>query len=64
MSESMFAPQTGGDVVVALTPNGREIRRRPDGRYEVQPKNDNYWIIVDSIKAAYDAYYRPAKYRP
>lgn len=49
--------------VVEHTPNGREIRQRSDGKYEVQPANDNYWIVCETIEAARDAYEHPAKYR-
>lgn len=45
------------DVVVCNTPNGREIRRLPGCRFEVQPHNDNYWIECDSLEAAYRAYH-------
>ncbi len=48
---------------VAQTPNGRDVRRRTDGRLEVQPHNDNYWIAVDSLEQAMDAYYNPGKFR-
>lgn len=49
-------------VVVAYTENGREIRKVGD-HYEVQPRNDNYWIKVNSITEAIDAYSHPEKYR-
>lgn len=50
------------DCVVEYTPNGREIRRRTDGRLEVQPHNDNYWLIVDTVEQARDAFAHPEKH--
>lgn len=50
-------------TAVEQTPNGREIRKRPDGKYEVQPHNDNYWIVVDTLEQARDAYEHPERYR-
>lgn len=51
-------------VVIEITPNGREIRRRSeDGKFEVQPHNDNYWIAVDTLDQARDAYQHPERYR-
>jgi len=58
-----LSDQGGQCVVVEIQPNGREIRRRADGKYETQPENDNYWIVVGTIEAARDAYRHPEKYR-
>lgn len=47
-----------GPRTVLVTPNGREVlvsKDAPD-RYRVQPHNDNYWIEVDSLRAAIRAY--------
>ncbi len=35
-----------------VLPNGREVRRTPGGRWEVQPKNDNYWVSFDDLLEA------------
>ena len=43
--------------VLCMTPNGREIRRTHDGRIEVQPHDDNYWITVDTLDEAFRAYH-------
>ena len=43
--------------VVCHTPNGREIRQNLDtSKFEVQPRNDNYWVSCDAIEDAYRAY--------
>jgi hypothetical protein len=49
-------------VFPAETPNGREVRY-VDGRFEVQPANDNYWLATASLAEALDAYEHPAQYR-
>jgi hypothetical protein len=49
--------------MVEHTPNGREIRRTANGKYVVQPHNDNYWISCDTLEDARLAYERPADYR-
>lgn len=50
--------------VVGETPNGREIRKNlTTGKFEVQPHNDNYWLAVDTIEQARDAYEHPENYR-
>jgi len=51
------------ETVVEHTPNGREIRQQVDGRFAVQPHNDNYWIVVDTLDEARDAYEHPENYR-
>jgi len=48
--------------IIEETPNGRYIYLR-DGKYEVQPKNDNYWIRVATPEETRDAYEHPEKYR-
>lgn len=53
----MATKQRGGYEVASYTPNGREIRqRRDDGKFEVQPRRDNYWIKCDTLEAAFRAY--------
>lgn len=48
---------------VSHTPNGREVRVAKDGQsFEVQPRNDNYWISVPTIDAALEAFDDPAKF--
>ncbi len=41
---------------IALPWSGREIRKTKDGRWEVQPWNDNYWLtfddLLDAVKAS------------
>jgi hypothetical protein len=44
--------------VICNTPNGREVRL-VDGRYEVQPHNDNYWISCASVAEAMYRYRFP-----
>lgn len=44
---------------VANTPNGREIRLREDGLYEVQPHNDNYWLQSRTIAGCMYLYHYP-----
>ena len=39
-------------TVVGHTPNGREIRQRADGKYEVQPPGDNWWAVGDTPEEA------------
>lgn len=39
-------------TVVGHTPNGREIRQRRDGKYEVQPPGDNWWAVGDTQEEA------------
>lgn len=39
-------------TVVGHTPNGREIRQRADGKYEVQPPGDNWWAVGDTQEEA------------
>ena len=51
-------------IVVERTPNGREIvYEAADQQFHVQPADDDYWITVDDIGQARDAYENPAKYR-
>lgn len=38
------------DVIVL--DSGREIRPTADGRWEVQPAGDNYWLTVDTVEEA------------
>jgi hypothetical protein len=38
--------------VVAYTPNGRHVRREPNGKVAVQPPNDNYWKVFDDVREA------------
>lgn len=52
-----YVRTTCGNNVECFTPNGREIRRKPNGKFEVQPWNDNYWIDVDTLDEAYRAYH-------
>jgi len=41
-------------AVVALLTNGREVRlNRESGKFEVQPKGDNYWQACDTLRQAY-----------
>lgn len=47
-------------MVIALTPNGREVRYGPDGGMRVQPENDNYWIPVSDLPGARRAYFGAA----
>jgi hypothetical protein len=49
-------------VKAADTPNGREVRATKSG-FEVQPRNDNYWIPVATLAQALDAFENPAQYR-
>lgn len=43
--------------VECCTPNGREIRRNlATGRYEVQPRTDNYWVECATLEEAFRAY--------
>lgn len=51
------------EVVVEYTPNGREIRMGTDGKYHVQPHDDNYWITVETLDGAREAYWHPEWYR-
>lgn len=54
----------GMETTVSTTPNGREIRVAKDGQaFVVQPHNDNYWIRVETIDAAMDAFANPENYR-
>ena len=50
------APQPIADIIVAWTPNGREIRQETgeDGEtmFAVQPQNDNYWVTAPTIRDA------------
>lgn len=62
-SVSNFCPAHGPPRVVEMTPNGREIRLAGDGKYEVQPHNDQYWVRCDTVEDARAAYHDPAKYR-
>lgn len=39
-------------TVVGHTPNGREIRQRADGKFEVQPPGDNWWAVGDTQEEA------------
>jgi hypothetical protein len=57
------APDIDPPNTVALTPNGRYVRRQPDGRLTVQPHNDNYLLTVDTLDAAKGAYFRPQDFR-
>jgi len=54
--------EAGYSIVAGQQPNGRDIRFR-SGKYETQPRNDNYWLRVDSLDDARDAYEHPEKYR-
>lgn len=47
-------------TVICSTPNGREIRKREDGTYEVQPHNDNYWLQCRSVAEAMFRYHYPS----
>lgn len=42
--------------VALYTPNGRAVRRTDRG-YEVQPRNDNYWIACADLPAARRAFF-------
>lgn len=46
-------------TVICSTPNGREIRQREDGIYEVQPHNDNYWLQCRSVAEAMFRFHYP-----
>ncbi len=48
---------TATATIECYTPNGREIRRTPGGKFVVQPRNDNYWVECDTIEEAYKAYH-------
>ena len=64
MTTISLKPVDVGFDIVERTSNGREIRyEAADRKFYVQPWNDNYWIAVDSIVAARDAYLHPEKYR-
>lgn len=52
----------GYQVVATQTPNGRWIRAVKGG-FEVQPRNDNYWIKVRTLSQALTAFERPELYR-
>lgn len=39
-------------AVVGYTRNGREIRQREDGKFEVQPPKDNWWVVGDTREEA------------
>ena len=64
-----FWRDNGGDplsmamkpMLVALTPNGREVIRLEDGRLGVQPENENYLVRVASLREARKAYYTAGK---
>jgi len=44
-------------TVECYTPNGREIRKNHvTGKFEVQPRSDNYWVECDSLEEAFRAY--------
>ncbi len=45
-------------MVVCNTPNGREIRE-VNGKFEVQPHNDNYWLTCDSVAEAMYRFHFP-----
>ena len=47
---------TTAHEVECYTPNGREIRRTASGKFEVQPRQDNYWITCDTLEEAFRAY--------
>ncbi len=40
--------------VVIIPTTGREARKKPNGNWEVQPWNDNYWLefedLLDALK--------------
>jgi hypothetical protein len=42
--------------VVKIPATNREARKKANGKWEVQPWNDNYWLVfddlLDAIKAA------------
>jgi len=64
---AIMLAQNGYSVIAAHTPNGREIRATKDGKFEVQPENDNYWVACDSVKDALRIFRgetkRPGTYR-
>ena len=35
--------------VIILPSTGREVRRTPDGLWEVQPHRDNYWVKFEDL---------------
>ncbi len=53
----MKTTQPDRSHVACHTPNGREIRELPGGKFEVQPHNDNYWIECATLEDAYRAYH-------
>lgn len=57
--------KVGETYVYAETANGREIRglKTPKGVvYQVQPKNDNYWITCRTPEQCLLAYDNPHRY--
>lgn len=61
------AAKKGDWFIYAYTPNGREIRAfevdAKTTRYQVQPKNDNYWITTKTPEQALKAYHHPEKFQ-
>ena len=56
--------EIGMEAVIDKTENGRDVLLDcRTGIYSVQPHNDNYWIEVESLEKAHDAFYHPEKYR-
>jgi len=54
----------GPEIFIRHSPNGREIRfDRRIHKYIVQPHDDNYWIEVETLSNALDAYWYPERYR-
>lgn len=49
--------ETTNYELVCYTPNGREIRKNlSTGKFEVQPRRDNYWIACDTEEEAFRAF--------
>ena len=44
---------------VTIPSTGREVRKTEDGRWEVQPWNDNYWLTFDDLLDAIRCGTRP-----
>lgn len=44
---------------VVVLPSGREARKNRNGKWEVQPWNDNYWLEFDDLLDAVRCATRP-----
>lgn len=49
--------------IIGDSPDGcRPILKLHDGKFQVQPCDDNYWITVDSLEEVQEAYQHPEKF--